>query len=80
MYKRHKWNSLSKNVNSLWNFIVYFFTLYNKSKAPVCQKRACDVTEDGHICQRASIVCGSEEDTCDGSANGIRPAIKVEFE
>lgn len=55
-------------------------TLYNKSKAPVCQKRACDVTEDGHICQRASIVCGSEEDTCDGSANGIRPAIKVEFE
>ncbi len=55
-------------------------TLYNKSKAPVCQKRACDVTEDGHICQRASIVCGSEEDTCDGSANGIRPAIKVEFD
>lgn len=54
-------------------------TLYNKSKAPVCQKRACDVTEDGHICQRASIVCGSEEDTCDGSANGIRPAIKAEL-
>lgn len=52
-------------------------TLYNKSKAPICQKRACDVTDDGHICQRASIVCGSEEDFCDGSANGIRPAIYV---
>lgn len=53
--------------------------IYNQSKAPICQKRACDVTEDGHICQRASIVCGSDEDTCDGSANGVRPAINVEF-
>lgn len=41
----------------------------------VTQKRSCDITEDGHICQRGSVVDGYEEDTCDGSANGIRPAL-----
>ena len=51
----------------------------NAKEAAQC--RVCDVMHDGHVCTRGSIVDGtfitSAEESCDGTANGVRVAIEV---
>lgn len=54
-----------------------------RKKAKRCvQLRVCDVMSDGHVCSRGSIVDGHTfieeiEGDCDGTANGVRIAIRV---
>lgn len=54
-----------------------------EQKAKRCaQLRVCDVMSDGHVCTRGSIVDGRTfieeiEGDCDGTANGVRIAIRV---
>lgn len=51
------------------------------SAKEAAQCRVCDVMHDGHVCTRGSIVDGafiiSAEESCDGTANGVRIAIEV---
>ena len=54
------------------------------SAKEAAQCRVCDVMQDGHVCTRGSIVDGdfiiSSEESCDGTANGVRVAIEVRNE
>lgn len=66
------------------NPINYSFDSDDKIlQAKLCaQLRVCDVMNDGHVCARGSIVDGASfmediEETCDGTANGVRVAIRV---